>query len=83
MGKVLLSWNTYWGSSSAILKKFYFLAMLGLHCFAGFSPVVASRGYFLRWHVLFQGTGSRAQAQQLCHRSLVALRHVGSSQTRD
>ena len=44
-GKVLLSWNTYWGSSSAIFLKNYFLAMLGLHCFVGFSLVVASRGY--------------------------------------
>ena len=62
------------------------------------SIVVASRGYSLLqyagfslwWLLLLRSTGSRhagfsscsTQAQQLWHMGLVALRHVGSSQTR-
>ena len=47
------------------------------------SLVVASGGYSsLRWLLLLQSTGSRAQAQYLWHTGFVALRHVGSSFTR-
>ena len=58
---------------------------------AGFSLVAVSRGYSslwctgfsLQWLLLLRSMGSRAQAQQLWPSGLVALRHVGSSQTRD
>ena len=62
--------------------------MLGLHCFVGFSLVVASRGCFLaEVHKLLTEVAcwalDRAQAPQSWHMSLVALRHAGSSWTRD
>ena len=41
-------------------------------------------GFSFQWPLLFGRTGSRVPGlQQLCHMGLVALRHVGSSQTRD
>ena len=47
--------------------KHLFLAVLGLCCCAGFSPVVVSRassslwrtGFSLQWRLLLLGTGSR------------------------
>ena len=75
--------------------KYKFIYLLGcvgssLLC-AGFSLVAASGGYSslqcvgfsLWWLLLLWNTGSRAQAQQLWCTGLVALWHVGSSQSRD
>ena len=64
------------------LKKIfiYLLAVLGLHCCAGFSLVVV-RGFSLQRLLLLRSRGSREQAQQLWCMGLVAPRHVGSSQT--
>ena len=39
--------------------------------------------FSLRWLLLLQSTRSRAEAQQLRHTGLVALKHAGSSSTRD
>ena len=68
-----------------IILCIYFLAVLGLHCCEGFSLVVVSQdnslllcwGFSLWWLLLFQSTGS------VVVRTLLALRHVGSSQTSD
>ena len=68
-----------------IILFIYFLAVLGLHCCEGFSLVVVSQdnslllcwGFSLWWLLLFQSTGS------VVVRTLLALRHVGSSQTGD
>lgn len=65
--------------------------MLGLPCRVGSSLVAVSRGYSLavvqgfslRWLNWLWAPGSRAQAQQLWSRGLVALRHVEPSWTRD
>ena len=54
-----------------IIFFIYFLAVLGLRCCEGFSLVAASQdysllpcwGFSLWWLLLFQSTGSRAQAQ--------------------
>ena len=78
---------------------FSFLADIGLRCCSRLSLVVMRQGYLLsqcsgfslRWLLLLQRTGSRhagfmsfrAWTQQLWHRGLAALWHVGSSQTRD
>ena len=84
---------------SFFLFFFSFLADLGLRCCSRLSLVVMRQGYLLsqcsgfslRWLLLLQRTGSRhagfmsfrAWTQQLWHRGLAALWHVGSSQTRD
>ena len=60
----------------------YLLAVLGLHCCAGFSLVVV-RGFSLQWLLLLQTRGSREQVQQLWCMGLVVPPHVGSSQIRD
>ena len=39
--------------------------------------------FSLHWLLFFRSMGSRLWAQQLLHTGLVALQHVGSSQTRD
>ena len=68
--------------------------MLGLHCYTGFSLVVVNGGYSLAVMcrlliavaslVGSMGSGVwSVQAQQLWPESLAALRHVGSSQTKD
>ena len=57
-----------------IIFFLYFLAVLGLRCWEGFSLVAASQDYclllcwgFSLWCLsLFQSTGSRAQGQSLC-----------------
>ena len=40
-------------------------------------------GFSLRWPLLLQGMGSRARTSVLGRMGFLALRHVGSSQTRD
>ena len=54
-----------------------FLAVLGLHCCVGFSEVAEMVGSVIVVPRLW------AQAQCLWHMGLVALRPMGSSQTRD
>ena len=52
--------------STPVFCLFVCLAMLGLHCFKGFSLVVVSgaslrcEGFSLLWLLLLQSTGSRA-----------------------
>ena len=61
-----------------------FIAACGLSLVAenrGYSSLLCV-GFSLRWLLLLRSTGSRAQAQQLWHTGLIALWHVGSSQTR-
>ena len=78
---------------------FLFWLILVFVAAQGLSLVVMRQGYLLsqcsgfslRWLLLLQRTGSRhvgfmsfrAWTQQLWHRGLAALWHVGSSQTRD
>ena len=65
--------------------------MLGLRCDVGFSLVVRSRELVFSamcWLLtavasLVMGHRPVAQAQELWHTGLVALQHVGSSQSRD
>ena len=66
-----------WAFSSWSEHRLFFIAVRGLsHC-GGFS---CCRAWAL-WHTGFSSCST--QAQQLWRTDLVALRHVGSSQTRD
>ena len=73
------------------LFYFLFLVVLGLHCCARGLSLIAEwellclqcAGFSLRWLLLLLSMGSRVWAQQLWRTGLVALRHVGSSWTRD
>ena len=79
----------YW-FFSINLFIYLFLAALGLHCCAqAFSSCDEQRLLFVAVHGLQARRlqqlwllSSRAQAQQLWHMGLVALRHVGSSRAR-
>ena len=76
---------------SMFLFYFLFLVVLGLHCCARGLSLIAEwellylqcAGFSLRWLLLLLSMGSRAWAQQSWRTGLVALRHVGSSRTRD
>ena len=63
-------WSVYGRSGSLLL-----LAGFSRFCDRGCSPGVVL-GFSLRWHLLLLSMGPR-------HTGLVALRHMGSSQTRD
>ena len=56
----------------SFLKSLLFLAVLGLRCCAGFSPVAVSLGFWLQWPLLLQSIGSGALRLQ-------ELRHMGSA----
>ena len=60
--------------------------MLGLRCCRQVFSSCSEQGailFSLRWFLLLWNTDSRARAQFLWHMGLDALRHEGSSQTRD
>ena len=70
----------------SLKKKKLFLAVLGLRCCRQVFSSCSEQGailFSLRWFLLLWNTSYRARSQLLWNMGLDALRHAGSSQTRD